>query len=48
MIFAMLCLSVIIIAFGLFPDVIVDKIVAPAANALVNSMEYIAAILGGA
>jgi len=48
MIFAMLCLSVIIIAFGLFPDIVVDKIVAPAANALVNSMQYIAAILGGA
>jgi len=48
MILAMLVLSIIVIAFGLFPDVVVDKIVSPAVNALINQMDYIAAILGGA
>jgi len=47
MIFAMLILSVIVVAFGLFPDIVVDKIVSPAVNALIDNMEYVAAVLGG-
>jgi multicomponent Na+:H+ antiporter subunit D len=48
MIAAMFVLSVIVVAFGLFPDVIVDEIVSPAVHALINYSEYIAAIVGGA
>ena len=47
MVLAMLVLSIIVIAFGLFPDVVVDKIVSPAVNALINRMDYITAVLGG-
>jgi multicomponent Na+:H+ antiporter subunit D len=47
MVFAMLVLSIIVVAFGLFPDIIVDNIVTPAVNALINHAEYIAAVLGG-
>ncbi|MBU7024079.1 MAG: NADH:ubiquinone oxidoreductase [Theionarchaea archaeon] len=47
MVFAMLVLSIIVILFGLFPDIVVDKIVTPAVNALINGAEYIAAVVGG-
>ena len=47
MVFAMLILSVIVVAFGLFPDIVVDKVVSPAVNALIDNMEYVAAVLGG-
>jgi multicomponent Na+:H+ antiporter subunit D len=47
MVVAMLVLSIIVVAFGLFPDVIVDNIVTPAVNALINHADYIAAVLGG-
>jgi multicomponent Na+:H+ antiporter subunit D len=47
MVCAMLILSVIVVVFGLFPDIVVDKIVSPAVNALLNHMDYIAAVLGG-
>jgi multicomponent Na+:H+ antiporter subunit D len=47
MVFAMLILSVIVVAFGLFPDIVVDKIVSPAVNALIDNIEYVAAVLGG-
>jgi multicomponent Na+:H+ antiporter subunit D len=41
-------LAVIVILFGLFPQPVVDGIVAPAANALADQAGYIAAVLGGA
>ncbi|MEA1994185.1 MAG: proton-conducting transporter membrane subunit [Euryarchaeota archaeon] len=47
MVAAMFVLSAIVVLFGLFPDVIVDELVSPAVNALVNHMDYITAILGG-
>ncbi len=47
MVFAMLILSIIVVAFGLFPDIVVDNIVSPAVNALINHMDYVAAVLGG-
>ncbi|MGC1123170.1 MAG: proton-conducting transporter membrane subunit [Candidatus Methanofastidiosia archaeon] len=47
MVFAMLVLSIIVILFGLFPDIVVDNIVTPAVNALINGAEYIAAVVGG-
>lgn len=47
MVCAMLVLSIIVVAFGLFPDIIVDNIVTPAVNALINHADYVAAVLGG-
>jgi multicomponent Na+:H+ antiporter subunit D len=47
MVVAMLVLSIIVVAFGLFPDIVVDNIVTPAVNALINHADYIAAVLGG-
>jgi len=41
-------LAAIVILFGLFPQPVVDMIVAPAAHALVDQGGYIAAVLGGA
>jgi multicomponent Na+:H+ antiporter subunit D len=41
-------LAVIVILFGLFPQPVVDGIVAPAAHALADQAGYIAAVLGGA
>jgi multicomponent Na+:H+ antiporter subunit D len=46
MIAAMTILAVIIIFFGLFPGLIVDGIVRPATDALVNQSPYINAIMG--
>jgi multicomponent Na+:H+ antiporter subunit D len=37
-----------VILFGLFPQPVVDGLVAPAAHALVDQGGYIAAVLGGA
>ncbi len=48
MVFSMLVLSIIVVAFGLFPDVVVDKIVSPAVNALIDHADYITAVIGGA
>jgi multicomponent Na+:H+ antiporter subunit D len=41
-------LAAIVILFGLFPQPVVDMIVAPATHALVDQGGYIAAVLGGA
>jgi multicomponent Na+:H+ antiporter subunit D len=41
-------LATIVILVGLFPQTVVDGIVAPAAHALVDQSGYIAAVLGGA
>jgi len=47
MLFAMATLACIIVLFGLFPDVIVKKLVHPAVMALINQTNYTATILGG-
>ncbi len=44
---SMAVLAAIMIFFGLFPDFIVDNIVNPAVNALVENISYIDAIIGG-
>ena len=46
MIVGMSILAVLIIFFGLFPGLIVDNIVAPATNALINHSSYINAVMG--
>jgi len=40
-------LTLFVIVFGLFPQQIVDILIAPAAEALVNQSGYIASVLGG-
>ena len=45
MLLAMLLLCIFIIIFGLFPELIVNAIVEPAANALLNQNAYIGAVL---
>ena len=45
MLVAMGILAAIIIIFGLFPGIIVDRIVEPAANALLNYGDYISQVL---
>jgi len=40
-------LALVVIAFGLFPSVVVDTLVAPAAHALANQGMYIATVIGG-
>lgn len=47
MLIAMGIIACIIIFIGLFPDLVVENIVTPAANALQNSGDYIAAVMGG-
>jgi len=47
MLFAMAILAGLIIFFGLFPDFVINNIVEPAKNALLNSGDYISAIIGG-
>ncbi|MGQ9601244.1 MAG: proton-conducting transporter transmembrane domain-containing protein [Candidatus Bipolaricaulia bacterium] len=46
MMFAMGTLAVLVVLFGLFPDLVVKYLVTPAAQALVNQGQYIEAILG--
>jgi multicomponent Na+:H+ antiporter subunit D len=48
MLIGMAILAVIVIAFGLFPTVVVNTLVAPAVHALVDQTGYITAVLGGA
>jgi multicomponent Na+:H+ antiporter subunit D len=48
MIIGMGILAACIIFFGLFPGLIVDNIVAPATNALINQASYINAVMGTA
>ena len=47
MLIAMGIIAAIIIIFGLFPNIVMENIVEPAANALVNHTNYIAQVLGG-
>lgn len=48
MIVGMSILAVLIIFFGIFPGLIVNTIVAPATNALINHVSYINAVMGAA
>jgi len=48
MIIGMAILAALIIFFGLFPGLIVDTIVAPATDALINQESYINAVMGAA
>jgi multicomponent Na+:H+ antiporter subunit D len=48
MLIGMGILAAICILFGLFPQPVVDMLVAPAVHALANQSGYIAAVLGGA
>jgi multicomponent Na+:H+ antiporter subunit D len=48
MLIGMAILAVIVIAFGLFPTIVVNTLVAPAVHALVDQAGYITAVLGGA
>jgi len=41
-------LTVVVILFGLFPGIVVESLIAPAAHALVDQGAYIGAVLGGA
>jgi multicomponent Na+:H+ antiporter subunit D len=41
-------LAVLIIAFGFFPQLVVDTLVTPAAHALIDQGSYLTTILGGA
>jgi multicomponent Na+:H+ antiporter subunit D len=41
-------LAAIVILFGLFPQAVVDTLIAPAAHALADQSGYIASVLGGA
>jgi multicomponent Na+:H+ antiporter subunit D len=43
----MTILAVLVVAFGLFPSVVVDWMVDPAAEALIHQGSYLAAVLGG-
>ncbi len=47
MLIGMGILALVVIVFGLFPQVVVDGLVAPAASALVDQSSYIASVLGG-
>jgi len=48
MLIAMALIACIIIFIGLFPNIIVDNLVTPAAEALQNTTSYISSIIGGA
>lgn len=47
MILGMIILTVFVIVLGIFPDFFVETLVAPAADALLNSGTYLSAVLGG-
>lgn len=47
MLIAMGILAILVILFGIFPQQVVDTLVAPAASALVDYNGYIASVLGG-
>jgi multicomponent Na+:H+ antiporter subunit D len=47
MIAGMVILTVFVIGFGLVPDLVVNNLIAPAADALINNGAYITAVLGG-
>ncbi len=48
MLVAMALVACIIVFIGLFPNIIIDNLVTPAANALQNTTNYISTIVGGA
>ncbi|HEU17134.1 MAG TPA: NADH:ubiquinone oxidoreductase, partial [Methanolinea sp.] len=48
MLIGMGILAVVVVLFGLFPGVVVDHLIEPAAQALVNQGAYISAVMGGA
>jgi len=48
MLLGMGILALLVILFGLFPQQVVDLLITPAANALLDQSGYIASILGGA
>lgn len=48
MLAGMAILALVVIIFGLFPGMVVDTLITPAAHALVNQGAYISAVLGGA
>lgn len=45
MIFGMLILAVLVIAIGLFPNVIMERFIEPASNALVNHASFVGAVI---
>lgn len=47
MLLAMGIIATIIVIFGLFPNIVMENIVEPAANALINHTNYITQVLGG-
>jgi multicomponent Na+:H+ antiporter subunit D len=47
MLFAMGIITALIIVFGLFPDLVINTIVEPAANALVDTQAYLSWLTGG-
>jgi len=47
MLIAMAILAALIIFFGLFPNIVVENMVKPAADALINQATYISQVLGG-
>ena len=47
MLIGMGLLSLLVILFGIFPQEVVDILIAPAADALINQGGYIASVLGG-
>lgn len=47
MLIAMVCLAIVIIFFGIFPDYVVGSIVDPAVEAIADYSGYISAIIGG-
>lgn len=48
MLIGMGILAAVVVLFGLFPGVVVDHLIEPAAQALVNQGAYISAVMGGA
>ncbi len=47
MLLAMGILAIFVVLFGLFPGIVVDSLVTPAATALVSNMDYINSVFGG-
>jgi multicomponent Na+:H+ antiporter subunit D len=47
MIAGMVILTIFVIGFGLVPDLVVNNLIAPAANALIDKGAYITSVLGG-
>jgi multicomponent Na+:H+ antiporter subunit D len=43
----MLLLALLCLLIGLFPDVVIENVVTPAVQAVMNPAAYISAVLGG-